>query len=78
MTVKSSTAASVNQASLSRLLRYGVAFLEALRGGQFLATVLKVSLRHSGGNAIVEDEFFSVTLTKCSRDTLLFPNISSV
>ena len=46
--------------------------------GQFLATVLKVSLRHSGGNAIVEDEFFSVTLTKCSRDTLLFPNISSV
>jgi len=59
-------------------LTYGVAFLEALHGGQFLATVFKVSLRHSGGNAIVEDEFFSVTLTKCSRDTLLFPNISFV
>ena len=73
-----SGATSIDQAFLSRPLRYGVAFLETLPGGQFLATVLKVSLRHSGGNAIVEDEFFSVTLTKCSRDTLLFPNISSV
>ena len=58
LTVNSSTAASINQASLSRPLSYGVAFLEALRGGQFLATLLKVSLSHSGGNAIVEDEFF--------------------
>ena len=76
--MNSATAASINQASLSRPLRYGVAFLETLPGRQFLATVLKVSLSHSGGNAIVEDEFLSVTLTKCSRDTLLLSNISSV
>ena len=51
-------ATSIDQVSLSRPLRYGVAFLETLPGGQFLATVLKISLSHNTGNAIVGDKFF--------------------